>query len=92
MEISDLKIYKEEEQIISSSAIIDGVQHYTADIRGTIVQGSVQAVFSKITADPIMFESTLKCVEFDIYTQHDIAYIEVYINHYIYIDLDISKP
>lgn len=96
-EIKDLKIYTNEEGVVETnwktvSAIIDGKQHCTGDVRN--IRDKHYAVFSNITEDTgpaSLWGSIDSCVQADIYKAIPIKGKLAQVDHYTWVEVDLSE-
>lgn len=94
MDIKELLIYTNKEgkidyHIKTVSAIIDGVQHCTGDVR--FISNNYWAVFSNITKDNMLFTSITQNVDIGIYKSFPIKHLKYQEDHYIWVQIDLSE-
>jgi hypothetical protein len=72
------------------SAIINGEQHCTADVRG-YGTSCVEAVFSQRTRDIGFYNSVMECVKLKMYEARNISLESWTENYFIYVILDLEE-
>lgn len=70
------------------SANINGESHFTADVRK--IKEEYWAVFSDITKEGRLEDSTMSCVEVGLYIRHPITFKSVHEDHFIWVKVDLS--
>lgn len=96
VEIKDLfRIYDPKEPVKlrydSVSAIIDGEQHCTGDIR--YIGEDYWAVFSSITKGTnlgSLYKSVMNCVNLGVYNKESITYEKIVVDHYIWVKVKFN--
>ncbi|MGC4130485.1 MAG: hypothetical protein QM564_13255, partial [Bergeyella sp.] len=91
-DVSDLHaVLNENNELVIVSANVCDEKHYTGDIR-RMADKNLWAVFSDSTIfNERMYGGVQQCVDEGIYSKHQIDKVDVQIDHYIWVKLNIKN-